>query len=385
MQNIFEKLINSRKNIFTRIKEVSLKFISSLSRVFLVSLIFVFILIIVLVIISYNLPSIEGLQNYKPIQIAKIISADGKPIKELYIEQRDIVEIAKVPKDLRNALVFMEDRKFFEHPGVDIWGIIRAITVNFTGGRTQGASTITQQLARNMYDNIGFEKSILRKIKEFITAVKIEQTYTKSEIMELYLNSVFFGHRSYGVQQASKFYFGKDVSDLNLNECATLVGILPAPNRYSPKKNIDTIIGHSNNFYQKYSDRYIDNPEKIILTKIEGEPYKDKKIILSDMLFLNDTHDTISMLFVNNNILQNNMLSREYDYKENKLIVYLKTNEKINYFRFKVSGLKNMKINGIGGGIADSLGFIEINNSSRSIKRKDLVLKILKEQEVDLY
>ena len=126
--------------------------------------------------ISFDLPSINTLQNYKPIQIAKIISADGKPIKELYIEQRDIINIGKVPKDLRSALVFMEDRKFFEHPGIDIWGIIRAISVNlYGGGAIQGASTLTQQLARNMYDDIGFDKSILRKIKEFITAVKIEQ------------------------------------------------------------------------------------------------------------------------------------------------------------------------------------------------------------------
>ena len=169
MQNIFEKIINSKKNPFIRIKKVLLKFTSSLFKVFLVSLVFVFIAIISLVVISYNLPSIESLQNYKPIQIAKILSADGKPIKELYIEKRDIIEIAKVPKDLRNALVFMEDRKFLEHPGVDIWGILRAVIVNFTGGSMQGASTITQQLARNMYDNIGFEKSILRKVKEFIS------------------------------------------------------------------------------------------------------------------------------------------------------------------------------------------------------------------------
>ena len=359
MQNIFEKITNSKKNPFIRIKEVLLKFTSSLFKVFLVSLVFVFIVIISLVVISYNLPSIESLQNYKPIQIAKILSADGKPIKELYIEKRDIIEIAKVPKDLRNALVFMEDRKFFEHPGVDIWGILRAVIVNFTGGSIQGASTITQQLARNMYDNIGFEKSILRKVKEFITAVKIEQTYTKSEIMELYLNSVFFGHRAYGIQQASKFYFGKDIRDLKLNECATLVGILPAPNRYSPKKNIDTVIGYSNNFYQKYSDSYIDDLDEVLLTKIIGEPYKGKKIILSDMIFLNDSHDTIPMVFTNNNVLRRNTVSAEYDYQEEKLLVHLKTDEKINYFQFKVSGMKNMKTNGVGGGVAESLGCVK--------------------------
>ena len=214
--------------------------------------------------------------------MTKIISADGKPIRELYIEQRDIVNIAKVPQDLRKGLVLMEDRKFFDHPGIDIWSIVRAVSVRLIGGRTQGASTLTQQLARNMYSDIGFEKSYIRKVREAITAYNIENVYTKSEIMELYLNSVFFGHRAYGVQQASKYYFGKDVKELNLNECATLVGILPAPNTYSPKKNINTVIGHSDDFYN--SDyKIFDNNKKetylktaianqyFPLTKIDGE------------------------------------------------------------------------------------------------------------------
>ena len=136
------------------------------------------------IIESYNLPSIEALQNYKPVQMTKIISADGKPIRELYIEQRDIVNIAKVPQDLRKGLVLMEDRKFFDHQGIDIWVILWAVSISLTGGRTQGASTLTQQLARNMYSDIGFEKSFIRKVREAITAYNIENVYTNSEIME---------------------------------------------------------------------------------------------------------------------------------------------------------------------------------------------------------
>ena len=92
----------------------------------------------------------EALQNYVPVQTTKLISADGKAIRDLYVEKREVIDIAEVPEDLRKALVFMEDRKFFDHPGIDIWGILRASSVIATGGSTQGASTLTQQLARNM-------------------------------------------------------------------------------------------------------------------------------------------------------------------------------------------------------------------------------------------
>ena len=341
--------------------------------------------------LSYSLPSIKVLENYKPVQMAKIISADGRPIKELYLEKRDIVNIAKVPEDLRKALVFMEDRKFFNHPGIDIWGILRAISVGVTGGSTQGASTLTQQLARNMYSDIGFEKSFIRKIKEAITAYNIENIYTKSEIMELYLNSVFFGHRAYGVQQASKYYFGKDVEDLNLNECATLIGILPAPNAYSPKKNINTAVGYSFDFYDSdhtinkiLQDNFLDissysdsSKKPVILTKIDGEPLEE--VILSNLTFLNTNLDTIDMKF-SKNLEDNNSISAVYDNESKKLIVSLLTDEKIKYYRFVIKGLSKMKFDGIGGGVAKDADFIEVNNSSRSLNRKKLVLSIMYEQ-----
>ena len=324
--------------------------------------------------------------------MAKIISADGKPIKELYVEKRDVVNIAKVPEDLRKALIFMEDRKFFNHPGIDIWGITRAISVGLTGGSTQGASTLTQQLARNMYSDIGFEKSFIRKIKEAITAYNIESIYTKSEIMELYLNSVFFGHRAYGVQQASKYYFGKDVKELNLNESATLVGILPAPNAYSPKKNINTAIGYSSDFYNSDNiinyigqNLFLENPiysdsskNPILLTKIDG--YKSGEIILSDILFLNSDLDTVDIKFSSSKI-QDNSISATYDNESQNLIVNLLTDQKIKYYRFRVDGLSKMSFDGIGNGAAQNAGFIEMNNSSRSLSRKELVLSIMNKQD----
>ena len=356
------------------------KFFRLFFRLFAISLIILFFVVIFLYSVSLDLPSIETLQNYKPIQVAKIISADGKPLKDLYIDQkRDVVEIGKVPKDLRNALVFMEDRKFFEHPGSDIWGLMRAAVVNVSGGSIQGASTLTQQLARNMYNDIGFERSIMRKVKEFITASKIEQTYTKSEIMELYLNSVFFGHKAYGIQEASKYYFNKDVSQLNLNECAALVGLLPAPNRFSPKKNINTVVGHSKDFIDKMinQDFFIESKKEFTLTKVNGSLSEDEEISLSDILFLNDNYDTIPISYLDNNRKINSI---SHTYSKQKLLINIRTDEKIKYYRFKISGLNNMRVDGLGGGVADSLGFIEINNSSRALFRKNLVLKVLNEQ-----
>jgi len=186
-------------------------------------------------VLARDLPSLEELQRFNPEQVSKIMSADGKVISELYIHKRDVVKISKIPRHLRNALLSMEDRQFYTHSGLSFQSIFRAIIIDIaTMSTRQGASTITQQLARNMYNTIGFKKTITRKLKELITALNIEQAYTKAEIMELYLNSVYFGHGTYGVEAASKHYFGKNVTHINLDECAILIGLLPAPARYSP-------------------------------------------------------------------------------------------------------------------------------------------------------
>lgn len=203
--------------------------------------------IIYLFILSRNLPSIAELQRFNPEQVSKILSADGKVLKELYIHKRDVVKISQIPRSLRHGLLAMEDRNFFEHSGISFQSLARAIIVNMmTLSRRQGASTITQQLARNMYNTIGFQKTYTRKLKELITSINIEQTYTKSEIMELYLNSVYFGHGTYGVQAASNHYFGKDVSDIRLDESALLIGLLPAPARYSPIRHPDKALSRRN-------------------------------------------------------------------------------------------------------------------------------------------
>ncbi len=217
-------------------------------NVFFSSIIIVVGTIVYLFILSKDLPSLDELQKFNPEQVTKILSSDGIVIKKLYTHKRDMIEISSIPIHLRNALLSMEDRDFYDHNGINIKGIIRAIVINITSLSTkQGASTLTQQLARNMYNDlsetykIGAKKTIKRKLKEFITALKIEQTYTKSEILELYLNSVYFGHGNYGIQSASIYYFGKDASELSLDESAILVGLLPAPARFSPRNHPERI------------------------------------------------------------------------------------------------------------------------------------------------
>ena len=217
---------------------------SNLKKIVFNTILFCFALLICLLIyiifISRDLPSLDELQKFNPDQVSKIISSDGEVVKKLYIAKRDMVSISLIPKNLRYALLSMEDRDFYNHNGINIKGIIRAVIIDVINlSAKQGASTLTQQLARTMYQSIGMERSISRKIKEFITAIKIEQTYTKSEILELYLNSVYFGHGTYGVQSASIYYFSKDVSELTLEESAMLVGLLPAPAIYSPVKYPD--------------------------------------------------------------------------------------------------------------------------------------------------
>ena len=150
------------------------------------------------------------------------------------------MKIGEIPQELIDALIVMEDKEFYNHSGFSVRSTLRAVLINILMMEyKQGASTLTQQLARSMYEKISWkDRSIVRKIKELITAFNIEQTYTKSEILELYLNSVFLGHGRYGVQSAAQLYFKKNVSELNLDECAMLVGMLPAPNLYSPLETL---------------------------------------------------------------------------------------------------------------------------------------------------
>ena len=174
--------------------------------------------------LSKNLPSLEQLENYDPDLVTRIYSSDGKVLNELFVQKRVFIELDRIPEHMQYAVVASEDRRFFDHWGLSMRSIARAIMVNTLSlSYRQGFSTLTQQLARNLYKSVGFEDSILRKVKEMITAIQIERTYTKEEILEMYLNTVHFGHGTYGVEAATKRFFGKESKYLTIDESALLV------------------------------------------------------------------------------------------------------------------------------------------------------------------
>jgi len=182
---------------------------------------------------SRDLPSLESLGSYEPSQATRIYSDDNRIIGQFYIEKRVFVPLSKMPKELIQAILAVEDSRFYEHGGFDYIRMIKAFLTNLESGRIrQGASTITQQLTRSLF--LTPERTMKRKFKEILLARKMEMMLTKDEILEIYLNQIYFGHGAYGVQVAARTYFGKDASDLNLAEAAFLAGLPKAPNDHSP-------------------------------------------------------------------------------------------------------------------------------------------------------
>lgn len=189
-------------------------------------------------IASRNLPSVQSLRAYTPSLVTRIWSDDNKIIGELYVEKRVLVPFKSIPLYLKEAVIAVEDDSFYSHSGLDYKGILRAFWVNLRAlDIRQGGSTITQQLARSLF--LTPEQNIMRKIKEAILARRIEDVLSKDEILELYLNQIYFGRGAYGVQAASIMYFGKDVRELTLSESALLAGIIRSPAEYSPYAHPD--------------------------------------------------------------------------------------------------------------------------------------------------
>ncbi|MEE9222733.1 MAG: penicillin-binding protein 1A [Nitrosomonadaceae bacterium] len=183
-----------------------------------------------------TLPSLEVLTDYRPKIPLRIYSAEGLLIGEFGEEHRDLVKINVVPERLKQAIVAAEDERFYRHSGVDYIGVLRAAYFNFTSGVVrQGASTITMQVARNFF--LTKEKTLTRKFSEALLAFKIEQSLSKDEILELYMNQIYLGQRSYGFASAARVYFGKTLNHINLAEAAMLAGLPKAPSRYNPMVN----------------------------------------------------------------------------------------------------------------------------------------------------
>ena len=184
-----------------------------------------------------NLPELSGLIDYRPKLPMHIYSADGVMLGEYGDERRNFTPIAQIPKVMKDAVLASEDARFYQHSGVDIKGVLRAGLAQFSRSRSQGASTITMQVARNFY--LSSEKTYTRKIYEMLLAFKMESLLSKDQILEVYMNQIFLGQRAYGFASASEIYFGKPLKDITVAEAAVLAGLPQAPSVYNPISNPD--------------------------------------------------------------------------------------------------------------------------------------------------
>jgi penicillin-binding protein 1A len=199
--------------------------------------------------ISQELPDYEGLAKYEPAVMTRVHANDGSLIGEFARQKRVYVPITAIPKRLINAFISAEDQNFYQHTGLDFKGIMRAVVQNGRrflgmGGSREGASTITQQVAKNFF--LTPEQSLKRKVMEALLAIRIERAFPKDKIMELYLNEIYFGMSSYGVAAASLNYFGKELQDLTIEECAYLAALPKAPNNYHPFRHTERAVARRN-------------------------------------------------------------------------------------------------------------------------------------------
>lgn len=232
----------------------------------------------VLFAFSDDLPAISALDDYSPGVITRVLGRDGSVIGEFATERRQIVSFEEIPPVLRHAIMAAEDGEFMRHGGIHpmlmAWAAVNDV---LSSKRTPGRSTITQQLARQLFpEAVGFERvgnaGRIRKIKEALVALQIEKRYSKNEILTMYCNKVAWGNRAYGVEAASKLYFGKSAKDLTLDEAATLAGMLPAPQRYNPYESVKLATIRRNYVLDRMvEDEYI--------TRDEGDAAKARPIV----------------------------------------------------------------------------------------------------------
>lgn len=187
-----------------------------------------------------DMPTFEELENPSTNLASEIISADGKVLGTYYIENRSNVSYSELSPHLVNALLAIEDIRFYEHSGIDQRALLRVIFGIVSGNDKGGGSTLTQQLAKNLFprgENLSTPQLVIRKFQEWVTATKLEYNYSKDEIIAMYLNTVFFGHNAYGIKKASETFFGLEPKDLNIEQAALMAGVVNAPSRFSPIRN----------------------------------------------------------------------------------------------------------------------------------------------------
>jgi penicillin-binding protein 1A len=210
---------------------------------------------------SGGLSAVENLKNFQPSTITLMYSDQDELIAEFYVEKRIVVPLKEIPLRLKQATLAVEDANFYYHLGIDPKAIFRAFVTNLKAGQVvEGGSTITQQLSKTLF--LSRERTLIRKIKELILSVHMEMIFTKDEILEMYLNQIYYGHGSYGVEAAARTYFGKHVGDLTLDECALIAALPKAPNNYSPYRNPERATSRRSHVLQRMAqERFINHQE----------------------------------------------------------------------------------------------------------------------------
>ena len=227
-----------------------------------------------LLIVTSQLPQIISVNDYQPLMVSEVYSQKGEKVGEFFRERRIVVPYEKIPKKLVEAFIAAEDSEFFQHDGINLKAIARAMIANIKAGRiVQGASTITQQVAKTFF--LSSEKTYTRKIKDILLARKLETHLEKEQILYLYLNQIYLGHSAYGVAMAAETYFRKKLEELTIPEMAILAGLPQAPSRYSPISNpqsakerqryVLTRMGEEGFITAEEAKNYIDEPVNVYM------------------------------------------------------------------------------------------------------------------------
>lgn len=229
-----------------------------------------------------DLPSIVGLKDRNPPQVTRVVTRDGQLLGEVFVERRTLVAINDVPPQMKLAVLAAEDASFYEHKGLNYFGLLRALFVNLRGGRArQGGSTITQQVIKNAV--LTPERTMDRKMREMILARQIEADLAKDEILELYLNYIYFGHGRYGVEEASHLYFGKSVRDVTLGEAALLAGIIKGPEIFSPRVSMTRALARQTFVLDQMVAKGFATPEQAEAAKKEPVTLAPPSEVLSEL------------------------------------------------------------------------------------------------------
>ncbi len=229
-----------------------------------------------------DLPSLRALKSYNPPQVTRVLARDGQLLGELFVERRTLVSIEAIPAQMKLAALAAEDANFYQHTGLNYLGLLRAVLVNLRGGRLrQGGSTITQQVIKNVL--LTQERTMDRKMREMILARQIEAELGKDEILELYLNHIYFGHGRYGVEEAARVYFGKSIRDVTLGEAALLAGIIKGPEIFSPRVNLTKALERQHFVLAQMVQKGFATPEQAEKAKSEPVVLAPEIEVLSEL------------------------------------------------------------------------------------------------------